>query len=72
LPRGLGFFFELAETLMAEYRWTWEYTVRVPLVRQLALWAAMRKRKGEELGGMDYRTEEFAEYMSEGANGPEV
>lgn len=54
---------------MAEYHWAWEYTVSVPLVRQFALWTAMRKRKGEELGGMDYRTEEFIEYMERQANG---
>lgn len=54
---------------MAEYRWTWEYAVRVPLVRQLALWTAMRRRKGEELAGMDYKTEDFVEFMERQANG---
>ena len=51
---------------MAEYHWTWEYTVRQPLVRQLALWTALRLRKGEDLAGMDYRTEEFIRYMEDG------
>jgi len=54
---------------MAEYHWTWEYATRQPLVRQLALWTALRRRKGEDLAGMDYRTEEFIQYMSEVAGG---
>jgi hypothetical protein len=50
---------------MAEYGWTWEYTARVPMVRLLALWAVMRRRKGEDLGGPDFRLEEFMDFMSE-------
>jgi hypothetical protein len=55
---------------MAEYHWTWEYTIRQPIIRQLAWYTARRLRKGEELGGNDYRLEEFIEYQIEvGDNG---
>ena len=54
---------------MAEYHWTWEYTVRQPLVRQLALWTAMRIRQGKNLGGDDYRREEFLAYRNGESDG---
>lgn len=62
-PSGLGWILELTEALLAEYGWTWEYVLSLPLARAFALQAAMRQRHGGKHGGPDYIERPIVEKM---------
>ena len=53
-PSGLGWPLVLAEWLCAEYGWTFEHAIDIPLPRVFALQAAARVRHGGKHGGPDY------------------
>ena len=53
-PSGLGWPLILAEWLCAEYGWTFEHAIDIPLPRVFALQAAARVRHGGKHGGPDY------------------
>jgi len=53
-PSGLGWPLELAESLCAEYGWSFDAALGTPLCRAFALQAVSRIRNGGKHGGPDY------------------
>lgn len=53
-PSGIGWPLELAESLCAEYGWTFDHVLDMPLCRAFALQASARIRHGGKHGGPDY------------------
>ena len=69
-PHGLGWPLELAEFLCAEYGWSWQESLAMPVVTVYALMAAARQRTGGKHGGFDYIERQYNEDVKAGRAKP--
>ena len=63
-PSGLGWALELVEATCAEYGWTMQRCLDMPLVTLFALQACRHRRNGGSFGGPDYVEKPIVERMN--------
>ena len=69
-PAGLGWPFEVAEFLCAEYGWLFADALALPVATALALMTACRQRHGGRHAGLDYVERQYRRDLKSGRAKP--